>query len=223
MLPLALLMLAGAAPATAPSLDGVWLLAPGQGPGLADGAKTAAPLTAEAQATLTQRKAALAAGKDIDPTSKCLPMGFPRNMVAHFPLQIATDARKITLIHPSSIRARRIFLDRKDHDPEIDPQFNGDSIGHWEGGVLVVDTTNFKSGVWLDGRGLPSSEALHVTERIRLLPGGRTLEDRITVADPALFTRPWTVTKTYGRQSDEAVKDALCEELSVGHPRWAAR
>ena len=220
-----LLLLAAAAPAH-PRLDGTWMLDPGQGPGFGDGAAKASapPLTTAAQTLYDQRRRDLAAGKGaIDPTAACLPLGFPRDMSAHFPIQIVTDPQKVTLIFPSTVRARRIFLDRTAHDPDMDPQFNGDSIGHWQGDALVVDTVGFKPGVWLDGRGAPQGEDLHVTERIRLIDGGKRLEDRITVADPKVFTRPWTATKTYSRRPDSVLTDGLCEELSVGHPRWAAK
>jgi len=226
MLPLLLLLLLGGASAPPPNLDGVWVLDPGQGPGFADtgGKASPPPLTAAAQAVYDARLKALAEGRgEIDPTSKCMPMGFPRNMSTRFPIQILTDPQKVTLIFPNTVRARRIFLDRAVHDPEVDQQFNGDSIGRWQGQTLVVDTTNFKDGVWLDGRGAPQRIGLHVTEQIRLIDGGRRLEDRITVDDPAAFSRPWTARKTYSRQPESVLVDALCEELSVGDPRWAAR
>jgi hypothetical protein len=74
------------------------------------------------------------------------------------------------------------------HPPPSVRQWLGDSIGHWEGDTLVVDTTNFTGKTRLRG----SSDNLHVIERFT-----RTAEDtilyRATIDDPTTFTRPWTL------------------------------
>jgi hypothetical protein len=74
------------------------------------------------------------------------------------------------------------------HAPSNIRQFLGDSIGHWEGDTLVVDTTNFSSEVRFRG----SSENLHVVERFKLVDAGPILY-RATIDDPSTFSKPWTV------------------------------
>jgi hypothetical protein len=70
----------------------------------------------------------------------------------------------------------------------------GDARGHWEGSTLVVETTNFlpnKTGIGLNGGGVPTSEALKLTERYtRVDPA--TINYEVTIDDPGAYTRPWT-------------------------------
>ena len=217
---LAMVLLTGAAPK--PAIDGVWRLDPGQGPGFGTGgANPRAPLTPEAQGIYAKRQAALQQGDyGVDPTSDCLPIGFPRVMAARFPFQVVTEDDKVTFIFEDNVRAQRIFLNAK-HDPDIDPAFNGDSIGRWEGDALVVDVQNFKDGVWLDANGVPQTSGLKIAERIRLINGGKTLEVTMTATDPKTFTRPWTARKTYSRVPDTVLGDVFCPLLKVD-PRWAS-
>jgi hypothetical protein len=67
-------------------------------------------------------------------------------------------------------------------------QWLGDSIGHWEGDTLVVDTTNFNDQTRFRG----ASENLHVVERFSR-PDANTILYRVTVDDPSTFTKPWTM------------------------------
>ena len=67
-------------------------------------------------------------------------------------------------------------------------QWLGDSVGHWEGDTLVVDTTNFTDKTRFRG----STENLHVVERFNRIDGG-TILYRATIEDPAAFSRPWTI------------------------------
>jgi hypothetical protein len=85
---------------------------------------------------------------------------------------------------------------------------NGFSSGHWEGDTLVVKSFAFATDKLLDNY-LPSSESLELLERVRLLDSD-TLEDRITITDPANFTRPWETAITYKRQPDEPLPEDVC-------------
>jgi hypothetical protein len=83
---------------------------------------------------------------------------------------------------------RYIHMDGRPHLPSNVRQWMGDSIGHWEGDTLVVDTTNFTDKTRFRG----SSENLHVIERFtRVDPG--TILYKVTIDDPTTFTRPWTM------------------------------
>jgi hypothetical protein len=82
----------------------------------------------------------------------------------------------------------------------------GDSIGHWEGNTLVVDTTNFRSDTHNQGSG----EALHVVERLTRTDA-RTLRYRVTVDDPETWTAPWTVEWSF-RATNAPMYEVACHE-----------
>jgi hypothetical protein len=93
---------------------------------------------------------------------------------------------------------RNIVMNGSPHLPAHIRQWFGDSRGHWEGDTLVVDVTNFSPKT--DYRG--SRENLHLVERWRRT-GPSTLEYRVTIEDPTVWTRPWTVIQEFTKQSDE--------------------
>lgn len=103
---------------------------------------------------------------------------------------------------------RRIHMDRTDHGhPE--PTYMGDSVGHWEGQTLVIDTVGIRAEAQLL-RGVPlDSNATHIVERIRLLDPN-TLEWTKTVENPEILTRPWTTTITKKRKLNEDFSEAYC-------------
>ena len=110
---------------------------------------------------------------------------------------------------------RFIYLDRTQHKPG--PYWVGDSIAKWEGDTLVVDTTGFNEYTWLNGTGAPHSEALHLTERYRLVEGGKYLELKVTAEDPKVLTAPYTYTRYYERTTNE-IQEYVCwdDVLTVG-------
>ncbi len=107
---------------------------------------------------------------------------------------------------------RRIYTDGRPHKSGDDlvSSFMGDSIGRWEGDTLVVDTIGLNPGIY-DRTGAPYSDKIHVTERIRMIAPD-VLEDRMTMEDPVMLTRPWTVTRTFVRTSKvQEFEGAYCE------------
>ncbi len=93
---------------------------------------------------------------------------------------------------------RNIVMDGSPHLPANIRQWYGDSRGHWEGNTLVADVTNFSPKTDFQG----SRESLHLVERW-LRSGPSTLEYAVTIEDPTIWTRPWTVTQQFTKQSDE--------------------
>jgi hypothetical protein len=111
---------------------------------------------------------------------------------------------------------RNIVMNGSPHLPANIRQWFGDSRGHWEGNTLVVDVTNFSPKT--DYRG--SRENLHLVERwTRVSP--TTLEYVVTIEDPTVWTRPWTVKQEFTRQSDEQNRiyyEPRCVEGNFGFP-----
>ena len=67
----------------------------------------------------------------------------------------------------------------------------GYSVGHWDGDKLVVESNGFNGKAWLSGRGNPTSDAMHLTERIHRRDFGH-MDIQITIDDPKAYTKPWT-------------------------------
>jgi hypothetical protein len=93
---------------------------------------------------------------------------------------------------------RNIVMNGSPHLPASIRQWYGDSRGHWEGNTLVVDVTNFSPKTDFQG----SRENLHLVERWTRI-GPSTLEYSVTVEDPTVWTRPWTVKQEFTKQSEQ--------------------
>jgi hypothetical protein len=134
----------------------------------------------------------------------CLPEGMPSWMlISHNALEFLVTPGRITLLGESDgNRLRRIYTDGRSHPPDPDPSFHGDSIGHWDGDTLVVDTIGVSPQAYLaisEAVGVPNNGDLHVVERIHLA-GPDTLHDDIEITAPHLLTAPWKTTRIYFRQ-----------------------
>jgi hypothetical protein len=147
-----------------------------------------------------------------------------------FPIQVLQGPDIIVIHHEAITQPRRIYMDGRQHPPqdEMLPTFLGHSVGHWEGGTLVIDTvgTNgrarpingYVSGAVTSGVDtaprLPASDRLHVVERIRLVGQGQYLENVITVEDSKTYRTPWTVTRYWQRRSDIDMQEYACTDNS---------
>lgn len=114
----------------------------------------------------------------------------------------------------------QIYVDGRGHPEDPNPQWYGDSIGHWEGDTLVVDRVAFDERVWLDQGGHPHTDKLHVTERYRRPDLGH-LETEITVEDPGTLAKPWTMKRVSELAPSERIYEFICPEdnKDVAHLR----
>jgi hypothetical protein len=123
-------------------------------------------------------------------------------------------ADKIVLIYAqiNTAGVRRIYLNRK-HPASPLPTWNGDSIGHWEGDTLMVDSIGFNDKSWLHPAMQPHTEETHLIERFRLLPdaGGNIIEMAATVEDRQALTSAYTFTR-YFRKSGESLPENICND-----------
>jgi hypothetical protein len=150
-----------------------------------------------------------------DPVGGCmLPHGMPRVMGgAPGPIEIVQTPKITYMIWDYMNELRRIYTDGRSHPPpeEAWPRVMGHSVGRWEGDTLVVDTTLMHEGQF-DRTGAPHSDQVHLMERMRLLDDGR-LEVDMVIEDPVMFTRPWHVTRYFGRIDDQqlTIEGTYCE------------
>jgi len=180
---------------------------PDKGPGPAQ----QAPLTPEYQARYEVNLADQAAGGQGDERhSYCIPLGMPRLMTVVYPMEIVITP-KTTYILTDNSEPRRIFTDGREWPKEIEPSFNGLSIGNWVDAdanghyaTLDVETRGMKGPRTFEASGirLHDDNQTVVKERIYLDKADKnTLIDEITTIDNAL-TRPWAVAKRYARNSN---------------------
>ncbi len=147
---------------------------------------------------------------------KCLPTGMPLLMQWISPIYIFQDYHRVAVItedDPGNDQPRTIYLDEKAHPPAetIFPTWNGHSIGHWEGSVLVVDTIGFNDRATLF-QGVPRTPKTHIVERLAVSADGKTMTDSVTMDDLGVLTEPWTVTLSYNRMpADTERLEAVCE------------
>jgi hypothetical protein len=130
-----------------------------------------------------------------DPTYQCDPLGFPRIMDRHEPIEFIHSKDRILLNTSWERRTREIWMDGRvvpsgDNLENLGPAWYGHSVGVWEGDTLVVTTVGLDDRAWMDRRGLPISFHARVEERWRRLDA-ETLELRMKLYDSDYYTAPW--------------------------------
>ncbi len=128
-----------------------------------------------------------------DTVTRCLAFGMAR--FGTMPVEIIQTPGQVTLNLGVLHDIRRIFLDGIGHTVGADPSYNGDSVGHWEGDTLVVETNNIRAGT-MDRDGMPYSDKLTTVERIRRVSPTR-LEIEMTLTDPDAFAEPYMMRRAY--------------------------
>jgi hypothetical protein len=145
----------------------------------------------------------VAADRFPDPVSICgVPHGFPRLMNLPDVYEFVVRPEQTWIITENGPNVLRIYTDGRDHPAPADlwPTFSGDSVGHWEGDTLVVDTIGIKGedGTIIDRTGLVLSTAAHIVMRLRAVDTD-LLEASFAIDDPEALTATWRVTKQYRR------------------------
>lgn len=202
-----------------PEFEGVWKIATSpttlKQPG-------AVPFTAKGRKEYADNKKMKGRGDydDYDiTTSRCSSPGVPRLMLTPMRFKIWDRLGFVTFDFEWNRAIREIDLHAtKQPDMmgnDLVPTMTGDSRGHWEGDTLVATTTNISERTLLDDL-LPHSIDMKVTERFRLTDPN-TLEDRITIDDPAYYTKPWDAVITYKRQPDAIFPEDVCLDRIQAH------
>jgi hypothetical protein len=152
-----------------------------------------------------------AANRPNDPMTHCLPPGIVRLEV--FPLfrKMVQVPGLLVILNEQNTSYRQIFTDGRPLPVDPNPSWNGYSSGKWEGDTLVVQTTGFRDGLWLDTGGSPLTDAARVTERFRRVNYG-TLEIGIMIDDPKAYTKPWAIEVTQILAPDTELLDYICLE-----------
>ena len=127
-----------------------------------------------------------------DPDARCLPSGMPRKDAITSPYKILQSPGEVVFLYESRTTFRQVFTDGRPFPKDMQPAWDGYSVGHWDGDTLVIETRGMNGKAWLDSNGHPLSDAMHLTEKFRRPDYGH-MEIEITIDDPKMYTKPWTI------------------------------
>jgi len=144
--------------------------------------------------------------------SSCMPAGVPlfMGLGGPNPLRFVQTPREVWIIFTSDQQVRRVYMNVP-HSANPKPSWYGESVGHYEGDTLVVDTIGQNEKTFVDIYRTPHSPKLHVVERWRMVDGGKGMEAVFTVDDPDAFYQPWTAMRRYRRAQDDALEISCAE------------
>lgn len=183
-----------------PDLSGVWLAT-----------SPRSIITADMPELTPRARADLDAFDPLDdPVIRCVMPGFPRSGLVIYPFEIVQTDDLIVFLYEHFGMVRRIHLDGRRPPDFLPPARMGFSVGRWEEGELVVETTHVAPGL-LTGAGVRQYGDLSVVERYRLVDGGRGLEAHLTITAPATFTRPWPRRYAWALDPDGMIFEAVCD------------
>lgn len=196
-----------------------------------------APVTAAGKAALEKNKPgygprAVPPALGNDPMGRCDPLGIPRLLNNEYAtgqyfdiIQTKDRVLELFLAHHDW---REIWTDGRElpKTSDLEPKWDGYSIGHWDGDTFVVDSIGFDERTWLDKFGYPHTEQMKLQERYRRLDQD-TLELTMTLTDPEYYTKPWVSDTKIMKTQDACIAHrAKCipgaaeiAEFPVGEPK----
>ena len=149
--------------------------------------------------------------------ARCWPGGGPAQLLFPAePIFFIQRPQEVHIIWQRDHHVRRVRMNAA-HDRNAKPSWFGDSVGHYEGDTLVVDTVNFAMHQYhfVDNFRTPHSEQLHVVERWRTIDDGKRLEVEVTVEDPKAFTTPWKGTRIWQKVTRGPMLESVCAENNI--------
>jgi hypothetical protein len=157
----------------------------------------------------------LAGGTGYTRQVSCWPMGVPAFLLYPAqPIFFVQAAEEVLILGQMDQQVRHVYLN-KFHSEKVKPSWYGESVGHYEGDTLVVDTIGMNDRTWIDNYRTPHSDKLHTIERFRVVNDGKTLEVNLHVEDPVAFTMPWNAVQRYDRVNQGPLVEYICPENDV--------
>jgi hypothetical protein len=144
---------------------------------------------------------------------RCWPAGVPGFDIYNRgqPVNFLQTPKMVVIVHELYSQVRHVYLNVP-HSAHVTPSWYGESVGHYEGDELVVDTIGLSERTFVDNYRTPHTDKMHVVERFKLIDGGKTLRVSITVDDPGAFNMPWTAVHTWRRIHQGTMIEDVCEE-----------
>lgn len=169
------------------------------------------PYAAEYAAFQEKNRTTPGANNFVTASADCVPPGLPRSMLQPFPIEFLFTPGRVTVLMETFSLTRRIYTDGTPLPADPDPSYQGTSVGHWEGDMLVVQTIGIlpETNVLIGTHG--HSDEMRVQERMRLSESD-TLEITTTIDDPLVFVEPYTSTARYQRHRDWKLMEYECAQ-----------
>src|SRR5436190_3017851 len=149
------------------------------------------------------------------PLARCLPVSIPFHNFFNLTRIVQTPGLTLILYESPNSPHRTVFTDGRDLPKDPNPTWLGYSVGRWDGDTLVVSSAGFNDKGWLDSAGHPQTESLRITERLRRRDFGH-MDFEMTIDDPTVFTRPFTVKKERLLAADTELLEDVCENEKDG-------
>jgi hypothetical protein len=190
-----------------PAEKGVWL--PGGGGGQAAADRATIPFQPWARGVLADREK-----HQLEPHTRCKPSGVARQFLTPYGVEFL-DMPELERLYIFDIGGphtfRTVYMDGRAHPQNLEPSYYGHSIGWWEGDTLVIDTTGFNEGFWMDRRGTPHTEKLHTLERFTRTDFA-TINYEFTVDDPGAYTAPWKSSFSLRWENGTELFEYVCQQ-----------
>jgi hypothetical protein len=148
---------------------------------------------------------------------RCWPTGVPGFLVyAHAAgMYVVQTEKEILIVQELDQQTRHIYMNVP-HSKNPKPSWYGESVGHFEGGELVVDTIGMNDKSFVDNYRTPHTDQIHVVERFKMVDGGKALQVTATVEDPGAFNMPWSAVQRWKRGPERQILEQVCAENSEG-------
>jgi hypothetical protein len=149
------------------------------------------------------------------PRSSCRPAGVPGFMsYGRFtPVYFVQSPKEVVIIFESDQQVRRVYLDVP-HSGHPQPSWYGESVGHYEGDTLVIDTIGLNDKTFVDSYRTPHTGNIHVVERWKVVDDGEVMEVNFRVEDPDAFYEPWSAIQRYNRVQ-QPLREEVCAENNL--------
>jgi hypothetical protein len=147
------------------------------------------------------------------PSQSCVPAGVPGFLALggnQNPYWFLQTPKEVSIMRAADSQVRRVYLDVP-HSANPKPSWYGESVGHYEGDALVIDTIGLNTKSFVDNYRTPHTEKLHVVERWRMVEDRKFLEATVTVDDPDTYYEPWSGMRRYRRVARTYDED-ICAE-----------
>jgi hypothetical protein len=195
-----------------PAIKGVWL--PGEGGAQAAGDLASVPLQPWARALLDDRRV-----NQLEPHTRCKPSGGIRQFLTPYGVEFVEfpELQRLYIFDIGGPHTyRTVYMDGRTHPARPAPSHYGHSIGWWDGDTLVIDTTGFNEGFWIDRRGTPHTEQLRTLERFTRLDSV-TIKYEMTAEDPGALTRPWQTGFNLRWEDGTELFEYVCQQANYAH------
>ena len=172
------------------------------------------PILQDWTAEMVREKGEAALNSRGPPTAQmlCMPSGVPNDHSLMGPLHIVQSSDLVLIVHQRDHQIRRVFMNQK-HSENIEPSWYGESVGHYEGDTLVVDTIGLNDRTVTDRNGTPHTDKIHVVERYRVAEDRSEMEVQFNVTDPGAFTMAWSGMVRYRPIANQVVlQEVICAE-----------